>query len=224
MQSLHHKSAGSAFFDLLMARTAKARNDFANLPKVLSIQAIGMSRDKYRGFLEQLYHLVWHFCPVLSAAAARLGDDRRSLRMAIWREIEEEQGHELWVEQDYVAAGGRADTLKQSEPAIPVQALIGYNYFVAERKPAGVFGMRFALEMIANDFAGDAVEAIAAATGLARTEATGFRFLLAHAEKDAQHVRELSVLLNDVTHPEDQRAIIAATEVNYHLFAELVDD
>jgi heme oxygenase len=212
------------FYQRLLAETAQTRDDFANLPKVLSIESIGMSREKYQRFLTQLYHIVWHFCPIMSQAASRMSDDRRIFRMNLWHEIEEEKGHEEWVALDYVAAGGSLGTLKQSEPEAAVQALIGYNYFVADRMPAGVFGMRFALEMIACDFANDAVEAIAAATGLPASEKTGFRFLLSHAVMDAQHIKELSVLLDQIDRSEDERAIVAAAKVNYFQFAQLLED
>lgn len=212
------------FFSILMRETEEIRRDFASLPKVLTIQSIGMSPDKYRRFIKQLYHIVWHFCPIMSHASARIGDESRSLRLALWHEIAEEQGHDEWVLGDYVAAGGDADELRGSEPAIPVQALIGYNYSVADRTPLGVFGMRFAQEMIAKDFAGDAVDAISAATGLAPDENSGFRFLLSHSTMDAAHIEELSIVLRAVSNEKDQAAIIRCAKVNYHLFAELVED
>ena len=212
------------FFDRLMDRTATIRHDFANQPKVLNIQSIGMSVDKYQRLLTQLYHVVLNFCPIMSIAAGNIGEDRRHLRFALWHEIEEERGHEEWVAQDYVAVGGDAAALRRSRPAMPVDALIGFNYSIAYRSPAGVLGMRFAQELIARDFAGDAVEAIAAAIGREPSEDDGFRFLMSHAVMDATHVDELAALLGHPLSAADEDAIVRTAGINYHLFSQLVED
>ncbi|HXI37127.1 MAG TPA: hypothetical protein VNH80_09455, partial [Burkholderiales bacterium] len=60
-----------SFFITLVERTDAMRRDIESLPKVHSLMDDGLSLREYRSFLHDLYHIVWHFCPIMAAAAAR---------------------------------------------------------------------------------------------------------------------------------------------------------
>ncbi len=212
------------FFDQLMSETAKARDEFSNHPKILSVQSIGMTAEKYQKFLVQLYHVVLNFCPILSIAADRLEKDQKELRENLLREIEDERGHEAWIMQDYIAVGGGPDDLLMSKPALPIEALIGSNYSVAYRTPVGVFGMRFAQELIARDFAGDALESIGAAMGRVPNEANGFQFLKSQSQIEALHVQNLAQLFDYPISHAGKEAIVRCAQINFHLFTQLIEN
>ncbi len=59
------------FFAVLVSRTDEDRRGFETHPKLVDAVAHGMSVERYRALLLQLYHVVWHFNPVCAAAAAR---------------------------------------------------------------------------------------------------------------------------------------------------------
>ena len=60
------------FFADLVVRTDEARRAFETHPVVLDAVANGMSLERYRTLLLELYHVVWHFNPVSAAAASRM--------------------------------------------------------------------------------------------------------------------------------------------------------
>ena len=109
-------------------------------------------------------------------------------------------------------------------PSPPVQAMIGFNYYAAERAhPCSVLGMLYVLEVIASVYGGKAADAIARANGR-ETSAGGFRFLSSHATMDADHMAKLNVLLKTIEDPAAQAAVVNSTRVNFHQFGQLFTD
>jgi heme oxygenase len=138
--------------------------------------------------------------------------------------IDEETGHEQWVLQDLAAIGGDVRSVTGTLPSAPVQAMIGYNYYAAERvHPCSVLGMLYVLEVIASVYGGKVADSIARAIGQDPGKG-GFRFLSSHATMDAEHMAQLNVLLKTIDDPAAQDAIIASTNVNFHQFGQLFSD
>ena len=207
-------------YDRIISETAAEREAFANLPLIQHIISEGMPRDAYLGFLEQLYHVVWHFCPTMAAAASRCGDERRTLRYALYHNIEDEKGHEDWVLNDIEAMGGDREAVRNGSAAAPIQAMIGFNYYAAERlNPTAILGMVHVLEEIAVGFASRAAQRIAERLG--EPGPKGFTFLSSHGEMDQDHVAQFKDLAQSLENRADQDAIINAAKVNYAMFGAL---
>ena len=68
------------FFIDLISRTDEARRSFETNPRILQIVAAGLSVERYRKLLLELYHVVWHFNPTCAAAASRMGDHHSEIR------------------------------------------------------------------------------------------------------------------------------------------------
>ena len=62
-----------SFFADLITHTDEDRRAFENHPVLLAAVADGMSVERYRALLLELYHVVWNFNPVCAAAASRMG-------------------------------------------------------------------------------------------------------------------------------------------------------
>ena len=218
-------SAGSAtqdrdVYNLILDGVAEHRAAATLQPGVERLLSEGMDRDEYLEFTEQLYHVVWHFCPTMAAAASRCGDDYRDLRYALYHNIDDEKGHETWVLDDIAALGGDVDAVRRGKPAVPVQAMIGYNYHVAERgNPWGVLGMVHVLEEISVNYSSRVAKVVAERLGIA--DGSGFKFLNSHGTMDVQHVDGFRHLVNTIRRKEDYEAIIDAAQVNYALFGAL---
>ena len=209
-----------AFHQRFHEATAEERDALRALPGIHHLVNEGLSREEYLAFLSQLYHVVWHFCPAMAAAASRMGDDRRQLRYALYHDIEEEKGHEEWVLNDVRTLGGDPEAVRGSSPGPELQALIGYNYYAVERvSPCAVFGMVYVLEETAAELASSAAETLAARLDLEPPK--GVSFLSSHGEMDVEHVDELRELLDGLEGPADQAAVIEAARVNYRLFGSL---
>jgi pyrroloquinoline quinone (PQQ) biosynthesis protein C len=212
-----------SFFITLVEKSDDSRRAIETSPRVQSMIHKGLSLPEYRAFLRDLYHIVWHFCPVMAVAAARCDERLRNVRYELYERIEEEKGHEDWVLEDITAVGGEVDAMAAA-PSAPVQAMVGYNYYAAERvHPCSVLGMLYVLEVIASVYGGKVADSIARAIGR-ETGAGGFRFLSSHATMDADHMAKLNVLLKTIDDPAAQAAIIASTNVNFHQFGQLFSD
>jgi pyrroloquinoline quinone (PQQ) biosynthesis protein C len=210
-----------SFFITLVESSDASRRALEAEPRVHAMIHHGLTQAEYRGFLHDLYHIVWHFCPVMAAAAARCGDDFRDVRYALYERIEEEKGHEAWVLEDIGAMGGDVAAAHATPPSAPVQAMIGFNYYAAERlHPCSVLGMLYVLEVISSVYGGRVSDAIARKLGR-EVAAGGFKFLSSHAAMDLDHMASLNRLVKTVQDPAAQAAIIRSTLVNFHQFGQI---
>lgn len=203
------------FFADLVMRTDEARRDFETNPVVLDAVARGMSVERYRKLLLELYHVVWHFNPVCAAAASRVPDTHAQVRYFLYEHMHEESGHEAWVMNDLEAIGvGHADT--RAHPASThTLALNGYNYWSADRRhPCSVLGMMYALEVIASVYGGTFSSAIRESLLLEGDR--GVSFISSHATMDAEHMVALRKILNTITDEAAREAIVESVTLNFH--------
>ncbi len=210
-----------SFFITLVEMTDASRRDLELIPKVHSMINHGLTLAEYRGFLHDLYHIVWHFCPVMSAAAARCDDRFRDVRYDLYERIEEEKGHDSWVLEDIEALGGDVRAVRETSPSPPAQAMIAFNYYASDRvHPCSVLGMLYMLEVVSSVYGGRVSDSIARALGR-NVEDGGFKFLSSHATMDLDHMAKLNRLVKTIDDAGAQNAIVNATRVNFHQFGQL---
>ena len=202
------------FFADLVTRTDEARRDFETHPVVLAAVADGLSVERYRKLLLELYHVVWHFNPVCAAAASRIADTHREVRYFLYAHMQEESGHEAWVMNDLEAVGvGPAATLAH-QPSLDTLALTGYNHWAADRRhPCSVLGMMYTLEVIASVYGGTFASAIR--DSLLLDGERGISFIGSHATLDAEHMIELRKVLNTITDDAARDAVTESVLVNF---------
>jgi pyrroloquinoline quinone (PQQ) biosynthesis protein C len=209
-----------SFFIALLEATDASRRELEMVPRVERMLHHGLSRLEYLDFLRDLYHIVWHFCPIMAAAASRCGDEFSQVRRHLYRNIEEEQGHERFVLEDIGAVGGDPESTKSILPSLPAQALIAYNYHASERiHPCAVIGMLYALEIISSVYGAQAASAISESLGM--TDAQGFGFLNSHASMDQHHMARLNELVKTISDPVAQGVITNTVRLNFWLFGQL---
>jgi pyrroloquinoline quinone (PQQ) biosynthesis protein C len=210
-----------SFFITLVEMTDANRRDLEAVPKVHEMIHRGLSLQEYRAFLHDLYHVVWHFCPIMAAAASHCDDRFQGVRYELYERIAEEKGHEAWVLEDIEAMGGDVPGARANPPSPPVQAMIAFNYYAAERlHPCAVLGMLYMLEVVSSVYGGRVSDAIARAIGR-DAGAGGFRFLTSHATMDVDHMAKLNRLVKTIDDPAAQRAIVNSTQVNFYQFAAM---
>lgn len=224
MSSVQVAQPKPSFFITLLETTDTSRREFEAIPRMNSMLARGLTLAEYKAFLHDLYYVVWHFVPVLAAAASRCPDQFRPVRAELYDRIQEERGHELWVLEDVEAVGGHVDRVRSRAPSAPMQCMIAYNYYCAERgHPCSVLGMLYSLEVIASAYALTLAQSIAKAIGR-DVDAPGFKFLLSHSAMDQDHVAKLNVLMKTIEDPAGQEAVISATQVNFYQFGRVFHD
>jgi pyrroloquinoline quinone (PQQ) biosynthesis protein C len=210
-----------SFFISLVENSDAGRRALEEDSRIHAMIHHGLRLEEYRAFLHDLYHIVWHFCPVMAAAAARCGDEFREVRYALYERIEEEKGHETWVLEDIEAMGGDVAAAGREPPSYPVQALVAYNYYAVEHlHPCSVLGMLYMLEVISSVYGGRVSDSIARALGR-EVAGGGFKFLSSHATMDVDHMASLNRLLKTVADPAAQAAIIRTTNINFHQFGQI---
>lgn len=197
------------------------RGELEGLPLLRRMMDGRSSRSHYISFLSDLYHVVWHFCPVMAAAASRCPDEFRQVRTHLYQAMEEEQGHEQMVLDDLEVFGVEPGRTCGRTPSDPMQVLVASNYYLVDRvHPCSVLGMLYVLEFIASAYAGSIADSIAAGFGMPAT--SGFGFLKSHATLDQQHVERLHKLLNTIGQPLARQRVIEATNLNFYLFKEWI--
>jgi pyrroloquinoline quinone (PQQ) biosynthesis protein C len=210
----------------LVSQTDEDRRAFETHPRIVDAVAHGMSVERYRALLLELYHVVWHFNPVCAAAASRMGsagsDELQSVRHFLYEHMHEETGHENWVLNDLQAIGVPPETSRSHAPGAYTLALNGYNHWAADRRhPCSVLGMLYALEVIASVYGGPFASAIRESLLLEGDQ--GVSFIDSHATMDAQHMAELRQVLNRITDPAARAAVVESTRVNFHHFTRIVE-
>lgn len=210
------------FFAALVSETDEDRRAFESNPVVVAAVADGLSVDRYRALLLELYHVVWHFNPVCAAAASRLDDRFAGIRYFLYEHMHEESGHEVWVRNDLEAIGVDPEATRVHAPSADTLALNGYNYWAADRRhPCSALGMLYALEVIASVYGGPFAAAIREALLLDGDR--GVSFIGSHATMDADHMAELRKILNTLTDADAQAAIVESVRVNFHHFTRIAE-
>ena len=211
-----------SFFIRLLEATDTNRREMEAIPKVQSMLHGTMTRASYEAFLIDLYHVVWHFCPIMATAASRCPDEFLALRYHLYHNIEDEKGHENMVLDDLAVFDIGPDAVRGSAPSAPVQAMIAYNYHAAERvHPCCVLGMLYVLEIISSVYGGQVSGAISA--GLNMPLPHGFSFLDSHASMDLDHMEKLRTLLQTIEDVGVQELVINAIQMNFYLFTQFLN-
>ena len=213
-----------SFFITLLETTDASRRELEAIPKMNAMLAKGLPLAEYQAFLHDLYYIVWHFCPTMAAAASRVDDRFRQVRYELYERIQEERGHYDWVLDDAAAVGADVARIRAEPPSPPVQGMVAFNYYCAERAhPCAILGMLYGLEVIASAYAATLAQSIGRSIGK-DFEGPGFRFLLSHSAMDADHVAKLNVLMKTIEDPDAQASIVNATRVNFYQFGRLFLD
>jgi pyrroloquinoline quinone (PQQ) biosynthesis protein C len=210
------------FFAQLVTATDEDRRAFETHPVLVDAVARGMSVERYRALLLELYHVVWHFNPVCAAAASRLDDDFAEVRYFLYDHMQEEKGHELWVVNDLEAVGVAPAVARAHRPGYHTLALNGYNYWVADRRhPCSALGMLYTLEVIASVYGGPFASAMR--ESLLLDGDRGVSFIDSHSSLDTQHMVELRKVLNQVRDAAAQDGIAESVRVNFHHFTRIIE-
>ena len=208
-----------SFFARLVQDTAVGQRDLASTPQIQDGLAGKISRETYIAYLTEAYHHVKHTVPLMQAAKARLDDAHARFRDALDEYIAEETGHEAWILNDIRHCGGDAEAVRNGEPRPATRQMVEFAYdYVRHTNPMGFFGMVFVLEGTSVRLATQGAEAVAKSLNLGPE---CFSYLSSHGSLDQEHLVFFQQLMDKVTDPADQNAIVEVAEVIFGLFAEM---
>ena len=208
------------FFERLQTETAEARAHVTGAPVIRAIQEGRFTLEGYRWFLAQAYHHVKHTVPLMMACGGRLPERLEFVRKALVEYIEEDYGHHEWILNDLEACGADKEMVRHSAPDTSIELMIAYLYDRIQRgNPASFFGMVQVLEGTSIELATPLGEAIQKQLDLPDQ---AFRYLYSHGALDQEHFEFFRNLMNDITDPGDQQAIIEAARMVYRLYGDML--
>lgn len=207
------------FSEQLTQFTASDRDYLLSAPLIRDALAGRISRARYIGFLTQAYHHVRYTMPLLMAVGARLEDREPWLQRQLVHYLEEEVGHEQWILNDIEAAGGDREAAHRSQPNAETDAMVAYAWdTVSRRNPIGFFGMVHVLEGTSVAVATRAAGQIKQALNLPDQ---AFTYLTSHGQLDQEHVQHLQGILDRLTKPGDQSAVLNCARTMYWLYGNV---
>ncbi|WP_235199542.1 TenA family transcriptional regulator [Photobacterium galatheae] len=214
----------SEFFQTLVTATETARNRMADAPIFAACQQGGIDLAGYTAFLTQAYHHVKHTIPLLMACGGKLDERYEWLRQAIGHYIEEEMGHQVWILNDIKACGADADAVRenrdQGRVCAPIELMVAYLYHQIDRRnPIGFFGMVWVLEGTSVSIGGQIAQQVQQILNLPDQAMT---YLKSHSELDQEHIKTFEQLMNQITDPVDQQAIIESANMVYNLYGQML--
>lgn len=209
-----------SFYETLVQATERERQALYSVPQLVSALRGEISVATYRAYLTQAYHHVKHTVRFLMAMGVRLPEEKKWLHNAIAEYIEEEVGHEEWILNDIAVAGGDREAARRSRPHLETEVLVAYNYdYINRRNPVGFLGMVFMLESTSIQLATQGANTLQHSLDL---PATAFTYLNSHGTLDISHMEFFKQLVNQITDPADQSAIIEVARNTFRLFANVL--
>lgn len=207
------------FFGTLQAGSEAERQQLFAIPIIQDALRGQVTKAQYIAFLTQAYHHVKHTVPLLMACGSRLDSEHEWLREAIAEYISEEVGHQEWILSDIAACGGDAELVRRSRPHASTELMVAYAYHQVDRaNPVGFFGMVHVLEGTSTALATHAADTLRDALGL---PAQAFTYLSSHGSLDLEHVAFFESLVNRLSSPDDQQAVLHVARMMYGLYGDV---
>jgi heme oxygenase len=208
-----------SFHRQLLEQTAAARQGLLATPIIQGALRGEVSLPSYLAFLREAYHHVRHTVPLLQAMQAALPAQHAWLHGPLQQYIEEEAGHDEWILDDIRACGGDAEAVRDGAPGHATEVMVAYAYdTVVRRNPLGFFGMVHVLEGTSVSLALLAADAIQ--RPLALPDAA-FSYLRSHGTLDQEHTAHFALLMDLISAPQDQAAIVHAARAFFRLYGDV---
>tara|TARA_Y100000310_G_C20652924_1_gene800449 strand:- start:1147 stop:1830 length:684 start_codon:yes stop_codon:yes gene_type:complete len=214
----------SRFFDQLKQQTQPAQTQMLMAPVIANVQQGNISKELYIAFLTQAYHHVKHTVPLLMACGGRLTQEYEWVRKALAEYIEEEYGHQEWILNDIKACGGDAEAVRhnidEGKVGQAIELMTSYLYHQIDRhNPMALFGMVWVLEGTSVGIGGQIAAKIQSTLQLPES---AMSYLVSHSVLDQDHLKFFEELMNQVTQPEDQQAIIDSANMVFSLYGQML--
>lgn len=211
-----------SFFERLQNETASTRSALLAAPLITDCLGGIVSRESYLAFLCQAYHHVRHTVPLLMACGSRLPARLGWLSRHVVDYIDEEFGHERWIENDILAAGGDAPALLAQGPNASTEIMVAFAYdTIMRRNPIGFFGMVYVLEGTSVSIATNAADVIHRELDL---PAKAFTYLRSHGSLDLEHIEHFREIMERIDDDGDQTAIIHSANMFFRLYRDVFDE
>ncbi|NTX49770.1 iron-containing redox enzyme family protein [Myxococcus sp. CA051A] len=169
----------------------------------------------YIHYLVQTYHYARWSTPILGEAGERLKRLGRHPELAqlLIQKGEEERGHDRWLLSDLKNLGCSEESVETAVRSPAVEAYTGWNFFTSRAGvPTAVLGTAYVLEYLSQTRAGVWARRLKEVSAIPNIHKS-VTFLRSHGALDGDHVAEMARLLERLTEPEDQEAILFSARI-----------
>ncbi|RYZ40306.1 MAG: heme oxygenase [Myxococcaceae bacterium] len=176
--------------------------------------------EGYAHYLIQTYHYARWSTPILGEAGERLKLSGRHPELAelLIQKAGEEQGHEKWLLTDLKNLGWPQDQVENARRSPAVDAYTGWNFFTSRSGvPTAVLGTAYVLEYLSQTRAGVGAERLLATAAIPNIHKS-VTFLRSHGALDGDHVAEMARILEGLTDPEEQAAILFSARATRSIY------
>ena len=208
-----------SFYQQLIAATAAEREYLLQAPAIVACQRGEVTLPRYVAFLTEAYYHVRQTVPLLMACGSRLTERHRWLQDAITEYIEEERGHDRWILNDIAACGADSASVEVGEPNFYTEMMVSYAWdSVMRGNPASFFGMVLVLEGTSVNLATPMAQLIRQRLQLPEQ---AMSYLTSHGSLDQEHIQFFAKLMDQLSDPADQQAVIHMARRMYRLYGDL---
>lgn len=177
----------------------------------------------YHAFLINLRQQVKDGALWMSRAASNIDEAHLELRSTLMKHAVTEHRDFRLLEQDFVAAGGALETIRDASKNVGSEALSAWMFHEASRpNPFGLLGAMFVIEGLGSVKAAPWGKLVKERLDLPED---AVRFLLYHGENDAEHMEEFREMLGMVL-PDAVTAerIVMCAKVTARLYALQIEE
>ena len=207
------------FFDQLQESTREDREALYAVPVIREALSGQVGLEGYVAFLTQAYYHVRHTVPLMMACGARLPSSLEWLRKAVCEYIDEEYGHEQWILNDIAACGADSAAVEAGEPNFYTEVMVSYAWdSVMRGNPASFFGMVLVLEGTSVNLATPMAQLIRQRLQLPEQ---AMSYLTSHGSLDQEHIQFFAKLMDRLTDPVEQQAVIHMARRMYRLYGDM---
>ena len=208
-----------SFYQQLIAATAAEREYLLAAPTIQACQQGEVTLPRYVAFLTEAYYHVRQTVPLLMACGSRLTERHRWLQDAITEYIEEERGHDRWILNDIAACGADSAAVEAGEPNFYTEVMVSYAWdSVMRGNPASFFGMVLVLEGTSVNLATPMAQLIRQRLQLPEQ---AMSYLTSHGSLDQEHIQFFAQLMDQLSDPVDQQAVIHMARRMYRLYGDM---
>ena len=208
-----------SFYQQLIDATQAERGYLLTAPAIVACQRGEVTLPRYVAFLTEAYYHVRQTVPLLMACGSRLTERHRWLQDAITEYIEEERGHDRWILNDIAACGADSAAVEAGEPNFYTEVMVSYAWdSVMRGNPASFFGMVLVLEGTSVNLATPMAQLIRQRLQLPEQ---AMSYLTSHGSLDQEHIQFFAKLMDQLSDPVDQQAVIHMARRMYRLYGDM---
>lgn len=177
----------------------------------------------YHAFLVNLRQQVKDGSLWMTRAASSIDEEHLELRSTLMKHAVTEHRDFRMLESDYVASGGKLETILTAKKNVGSEALSAWMFHEASKpNPFGLLGAMFIIEGLGSIKAIEWGKVVQSRLGLPREALT---FLLYHGENDVEHMEEFAEMLRMVL-PDEAVAerIVTCARVTARLYVLQIEE